>query len=309
MKPILGAVLIGVAGAAQAVELTLPTGAHQMITRDTAQDRFLAPVGVFADGDLPNLVVEGPIARSAWRIDVADLTPLQLIAPLRSQLEEAGFRIVLDCEAQACGGHDFRFAAEVLPAPNMYVNIRSYHALTALRGEEGGAIQAVSVMASAASGASFVQIIQAGMDAVETTVQTTAPTPLPSGVPVAGPIPEALAGNGHVVLSQLDFESGTSQLGQGPFSVLEELARALQAQPEMRIALVGHTDNIGGLDGNIALSVSRAQAVRERLITQYAISPDRLEARGMGYLSPHTSNTTEAGREANRRVEAVVLAQ
>lgn len=47
MKPILGAVLIGVAGAAQAVELTLPTGAHQMITRDTAQDRFLAPVGVF----------------------------------------------------------------------------------------------------------------------------------------------------------------------------------------------------------------------------------------------------------------------
>ena len=77
----------------------------------------------------------------------------------------------------------------------------------------------------------------------------------------------------------------------------------------MRIALVGHTDNIGGLDGNIALSVSRAQAVRERLITQYAISPDRLEARGMGYLSPHTTNTTEAGREANRRVEAVVLAQ
>lgn len=310
MKSVLGALLIGVAGAAHAVELNLPTGARQMITRDTVQDRFLAPVAVFADGALPNLAVEGPVARSAWRVDVADLTPLQLIAPLRTQLTEAGFRIVLDCEALACGGYDFRFATEVLPAPNMYVNIRSYHALTAVRGGDSGPSQAVSIIASAASGASFIQIIQAGTDVQKTVVQAVVPAPVTSAaLAEAGSVPQVLAQNGHAVLSELDFESGTSQLGQGPFAVLAELARTMQAAPDLRIVLVGHTDNTGSLEGNIALSVSRAQAVRQRLIKQYAIAPARLEARGMGYLAPFTTNATEAGREANRRVEAVVLPQ
>ena len=293
---------------AQALELNMPIGLVQSSHNEQGLASLALPTGVWNGTEVPSITLTGQVATTTFHSSETR-KPGVVAAEIWPQLEARGYDLALHCSDQTCGGYDFRFAAEVLPAPNMYVNIRSYHALTALRGEEGGGIQAVSVMASAASGASFVQIIQAGTDAVETTVQTTARTPLPSGVPVAGPIPEALAGNGHVVLSQLDFESGRSQLGQGPFSVLEELARALQAQPEMRIALVGHTDNIGGLDGNIALSVSRAQAVRERLITQYAISPDRLEARGMGYLSPHTTNTTEAGREANRRVEAVVLAQ
>lgn len=280
-----------------------------MISRDTVQDRFLAPIAVFADGELPSLMIEGPVARSSWRIDVADLTPLQLIAPLRGQLEAAGFRTVLDCEAQACGGYDFRFAAEVLPAPNMYVNIRSYHALTALRGPEGAPTEAVTLIASASSGASFVQIIQAGTNAEDTGVEAVAPVPVTTQTAVVGSVSQALLRDGHVALSALDFESGTSELGQGPFAVLQGLADALRALPEMRITLVGHTDNIGSLEGNIALSVSRAQAVRRRMIAQYGIAPARLEARGMGYLAPYTTNTTEAGREVNRRVEAVVLAE
>lgn len=302
MKAGLGALLILLAGAAQAVELRLPADARQMIARDTVQDRFLAPVGVFAEGQLPDVALEGLVLRSAWRIDVADLTPLQLIAPLRAQLEEAGFRIVLDCATEVCGGYDFRFASEVLPAPNMYVNIRSFNALTALRGPAGAPTEAVNIIASASSGASFIQIIQVETGGGETDV-VTGPLVQDSS------LPQTLMADGHVVLSALDFESGTSELGQGPFAMLETLADALRAEPDLRIALVGHTDNTGSLEGNIALSVSRAQAVRQRLISQYGIAAARLEARGMGYLAPVTSNATEAGREVNRRVEAVVLAQ
>ena len=83
----------------------------------------------------------------------------------------------------------------------------------------------------------------------------------------------------------------------------------MRASPDMRIALVGHTDTVGSLDGNIALSVSRARSVRQRLIDAYGIAPERLQSQGMGFLAPYTSNTTEEGREANRRVEAVVLAE
>jgi len=315
MRLKLGALLILLAGAAHAVELRLPTGARQMIARDTVKDQFSAPVAPYTQGTLPVRVIEGPVLRSAWRVDVADLTPLQLIAPLRAQLEAEGFRVVLDCESQVCGGYDFRFETEVLPAPNMYVNLRSYHALTAFLGPQDAPGQAVNIIASSSSGASFVQIIQAGVAAEESAVQPVAS--VPEGVtpvsepPVAevGSVAQSLTRDGHAVLAALDFESGTSDLGPGPFAVLEELAGAMRTNPDMRIALVGHTDNVGSLEGNVALSVSRARSVRQRMIDAYGIAPARLQAQGMGFLAPYTTNATEDGREANRRVEAVVLAE
>lgn len=311
MKRWLAVLMVVAAGAAHGAELSLPSTAQQVIARDTSNDRYLAPTGPAVNGVVPTQVIDGAVARSAWRIDVAGITPLQLVAPLRSQLEDAGYRIVLDCAAEACGGYDFRFATEVLPAPDMYVNIRNYHMLTALRdGAEGGA-EAVTVLASGSSGASFLQIIQAGAQAQVSQLQTVGDAPAPDAptrTAPSGPLGAALSDAGHVVLEGLDFQSGTSDLGEGPFAVLQELHDVLRANPDMRVVLVGHTDNIGGLEGNIALSINRARAVRNRLIDRYGIRASRLEAQGMGYLAPHTTNQSRQGREANRRVEAVLLA-
>ncbi|MCX7566616.1 OmpA family protein [Sulfitobacter sp. F26169L] len=306
MKRYLVAVMVMFAGAAQAVDLQLPVTARQIITRDTVQDRYLAPVAPFADGVLPVRQFEGDIARSAWRIDVAGLTPLQVLLPLRKQLSEAGFRIVLDCAAVACGGYDFRFATEVLPAPSMYVNIRNFHVLTALRGAKDAPTGVVNILASASSGTSFVQIIQAGQSVTQDRIEAVAE--LPDTVGTDQSMAEILAREGRVVLEGLDFATGTSDLGAGPFPALDALVKTLRNQSDMRVALVGHTDNVGSLDGNIVLSRSRADAVRARLIENYDVAPEKLEAEGMGYLAPHTTNLTEAGREVNRRVEAVVLA-
>ena len=301
MKHLLCVLAVFVAGAAQAVELKLPANARQMVARDTVQDRFLAPIGPYSNGQLPTRQIDGTIARSSWRIDQVGLTPLQMLAPLRTQLEEAGFRIVLDCAAQNCGGYDFRFAAEVLPAPNMYINIRNFHALTALRNGD-----AVTLLSSASSGATFIQIIQAGDSPQEGQVEAVVNISQ-SAAASQGSIVDMLQSNGHVVLGALDFESGTSSLGKGPFLVLGELAKALELRPQMRLALVGHTDNVGSLVENIELSRNRAAAVRNRLIESYGVASDRLTAQGTGYLAPFTTNQTKAGREANRRVEAVVL--
>ena len=307
MKHVWLVLLLGVAGTAQAVELQLPNGARQMISRDTVQDRFFAPIAPFAEGVLPTQMIEGAVERSAWRIDVAGLTPLQLANPLRLQLEEAGYRIVLDCAAQVCGGYDFRFAAEVLPAPNMYLNIRNFHALTAMRSRVGAPDAVVNILASASSGASFIQIIQAGAEQPIAVAQSAVPA-VSNAVP-QGDVARELAEKGRVVLSGLDFESGTSALGAGPFGSLQALADVLRMQADMRIALVGHTDNVGSLEGNTALSISRASAVRDYLVSQFEIPRSRLEAQGAGYLAPITTNLTDAGRETNRRVEAVVLSE
>jgi len=98
-------------------------------------------------------------------------------------------------------------------------------------------------------------------------------------------------------------------LGDAGAGALERLAAFLKDQPTVRIALVGHTDSVGSLQPNIALSRSRAAAVRDRLIEIYDIPPAQIEAEGMGYLAPVASNLTAQGREDNRRVEAVLLSR
>ncbi|KEJ90864.1 OmpA family protein [Sulfitobacter donghicola] len=309
MKHWLCALAVMIGGAAQAVELQLPANARQLIVRETVEDRYFAPIGPFQEGALPAQVFQGAIARSSWRIDLAGLTPLQVVTPLQDQLLAAGYQVVLDCADVACGGYDFRFATEVMPAPNMYVNIRNYHVLTAKRGT-GESAEVVSIFASASSGVSFLQIIQVAPSADKNKIDAVAPPrAFADVVEPEGELAQQLLTYGRAVLGGLEFNSGTSDLGTGPFAALSDLAIALQEQPDLRVALVGHTDNIGGLEGNIQLSRNRANAVRNRLIDKYDVTPSRLEAQGMGYLAPFTTNLTKEGREENRRVEVILLAQ
>lgn len=295
------------AGAAGAVDLSLPPSARQTVERNTGPDSYAAPVGVFAADTVETIPIEGSVYRAVWRLDAPGVTPLQVVRPLRTQLEAAGYTIVLDCNAPACGGFDFRFATEVLPAPNMYVNIRNYQFVTAVLGPVDAPEHVVTILASTAATSAYVQIIQAqslGQDAM----------PPNAAVELQGSEPEqtdafaaTLMNIGHVVLSSLDFETGTAGLGTATFPALESLAAFLAREPDLRVVLVGHTDTVGGLDDNIALSRNRAASVRQRLIDAYGVDANRLDAQGMGYLSPIASNLTAQGREANRRVEAVLL--
>ena len=299
---------------AEALDLTLPSNARQTAERNTGPDRYMAPVGAFSEDVVAQLAFDGEVRRGAWRLDGRGLTPLQIVAPLRDQLTQAGYDIILDCAAEECGGFDFRFAVETLPGPAMYVNIRDYHFLTAVRGAPDAApSEAVTVLASATATAAYVQIIQAGEIGESTKVARSGPvaaqkiTVTDGEGPAAGEMAATLLGQGHALLPGLDFGSGTSRLQDGDYPALRELAKFLLNYPDLRVALVGHTDTVGGLQPNIRLSRLRAQSVRQRLIDSHGIGPERLDAEGTGYLSPAASNLTAGGRDANRRVEAVVL--
>ncbi|MBW4961478.1 OmpA family protein [Sulfitobacter sp. CW3] len=299
--------LLALAIPAGAVELSLPQSARQTVERNTGPDSYIAPIGPFLDGVLNTVTIEGDVARSAWRLEASGLTPLQVLRPLRSQLEAAGYDIVLDCGAVACGGFDFRFAIETLPGPNMYVNIRAYQFVTAVQGPLSAPTSIVTVLASTAASSAYVQIIQA--DAVKATQPPINVAPAPQPTSDVNALADTLLSQGHTILDGLDFTSGTATLGGADAGTLERLAAFLKDQPTVRIALVGHTDSVGSLDPNIALSRSRAAAVRNRLIEQYGIPAAQIEAEGMGYLAPIASNLTPQGREANRRVEAILLSR
>jgi outer membrane protein OmpA-like peptidoglycan-associated protein len=68
---------------------------------------------------------------------------------------------------------------------------------------------------------------------------------------------------------------------------------------------VGHTDNTGGFDANMKLSMDRAGAVVNALVTKYSINAAGLKACGDGPTAPVATNDTEAGKALNRRVELV----
>jgi OOP family OmpA-OmpF porin len=105
---------------------------------------------------------------------------------------------------------------------------------------------------------------------------------------------------------RIAFESGTATLQPRTFPLLDNVARVLQAHPELSPLLIeSHTDNRGDPEANRALSQARANAVRDYLVAQ-GLPPKRLEARGYGPDRPAASNETSQGREANRRVELLL---
>ena len=299
------------AGVAAAFEPALPAGARLTAERASALDGFDAPTGPFDGRIVPTLSVEGAIMRRAWRIETGGLTPLQVMIPLRQQLGAAGYDVIFECEASACGGFDFRFNTEVLPGPNMYVNISRYRYLTALRGRRDAPGEIVGVLVSVTAASAYVQIIAAHTEAdIADVVPQTVEAPLapvPPAAPAYAEFERVLLAEGRVILSDLDFATGTTDLGRGPYVSLAELVATLTRRPGLRVALVGHTDTVGDLETNIALSRARAASVRDRLISEFGVDPARLDAEGMGYLSPIASNLTDAGRAENRRVEVIVL--
>ncbi|WP_417250435.1 OmpA family protein [Celeribacter sp.] len=293
--------------------LDLPSNAiateHDETVREiTFPTRSLAN-GVVVD-DTVMLAQSGTVTRRAWSVP-SSITSFQLIDPLRAQIEADGFEVLFACADTVCGGFAFRFELDLLPPPHMFVDLGDFQYLVA-RDDEG---HVASIVTSRTRNAGFIHLSEVVPRGVPTIDITAAPAP--ETAPEPGGLPEADAGSeetivsalithGHVSLDDLAFETGASTLGAGPFSSLRALADFLTQTPDARIVLVGHTDNVGALESNIALSRRRAEAVRDRLVSNYGVSPSQISADGVGYLAPRVSNDSDGGRDKNRRVEAVL---
>lgn len=303
------AALIGLAWPVTGLALELALPGNAVLTREITKpaDSYALPVGPFRNGAIPTVAVEGALIQQAWRMDATAITPLQLMAPLRAQLEAAGYELLLDCSGRVCGGFDFRFNTRVLPAPDMFVDLFDYRFVSARRAGAQGPVRHLSILISLSNGAAYIQIIQVAPEGAAPPKIAADPAMQETIDLTAQSFVKTLVTRGHVILSDLSFETGSSDLGKGPFASLEALATFLKTDPKRRLALVGHTDAVGGLEANITLSRHRALSVLERLVSAHGVARGQLDAEGMGYLAPIAPNLTGPGREANRRVEAVVL--
>jgi OmpA-OmpF porin, OOP family len=111
--------------------------------------------------------------------------------------------------------------------------------------------------------------------------------------------------SGHVEVPGIFFDTGKSEIKPESEAAIAEVAKLLKADPNLKVYVVGHTDNVASLDLNIRLSKARAEAVAQALVVKHGIAAGRLNGQGAGPLLPVASNDNDEGRAKNRRVELV----
>jgi len=127
--------------------------------------------------------------------------------------------------------------------------------------------------------------------------------PPPVALGSSGGIAEQLNRSCHVELSGIYFNTGSATLLPESQPALRNIAQAVVQSKQPVLDIDGHTDNVGTAKLNQDLSLRRAQAVRQALLSQFGISPKKLTANGFGFTRPVESNDSVEGRAHNRRVE------
>ncbi len=275
--------------------LELPSSAKLVLYDTSAVKNISVEISAWdRDKGISRLDVRGRTTTQVFQIDGTSLTLDQMLQPIITHLNDKQFNIELYCNTKVCGGFNFRKKLTVSNPPFMLVNVANYSVVTAVKNRS-----AISLVASKLGSTIYLQILSIGTTKNDLILQTQEP--------LKENYSSKLMKDGAVVLDDLIYRSGSSDLGRGPFESLSALANFLKVTPGSSIILVGHSDGIGELRKNIELSRNRAQAVVDKLIKDYGIDQSRISAQGIGFLSPKTNNSTEKSRKKNRRVEAILI--
>ncbi|MBI5387822.1 MAG: OmpA family protein [Verrucomicrobia bacterium] len=118
------------------------------------------------------------------------------------------------------------------------------------------------------------------------------------------------------ILDRVMFDSGEAALKPDGQSVLQKVANVLAQHPQLKIHVIGHTDNVpirpsarGRFPSNWELSTSRATAALRFLTEKAGVDPRRVGAVGYGEFRPVADNATPEGRAKNRRIAITILSE
>lgn len=245
------------------------------------------------------LNLEGKITRIDYSIG-GNKSTLEVERNYLEALQRGGFQVLFRCAKEECG-HDFEGfvgnSDKVMP-----------HGFSAAFGRAHRAI-----LAKLARPAGDVYVFLNIMDDtpnqhVEVYEEVVEEKPMQTGqvqVLDAGALQKGLASSGKVALYGIYFDTDQAQIKPESKAQLDAMAKLLTTNTSLKVYIVGHTDNLGQFAHNADLSQKRAEAVVQALSTTYHVAPGRLTAKGIASLSPVASNSDEAGRAQNRRVELV----
>lgn len=305
-----GLVILAAPAAAQTFDTLLPRDAEQVQSSGPAAGGHSLATAPWSGAEVPTRTLTGAVLRETWRIPQPEQSVQERAAAFAGAIEASGFDVLLQCHAATCGGFDFTARMDLGPSPEMFVDFGDFSYISATIPEAETGIAVTISRSGPAQFVHAVQIAPRGPDAVTTLNARDLSQSSSTGSAADSDVPaliQRLPELGAVTLDDLSFRTGASELSGRDYPSLVALAAFLADNRDRRIMLVGHTDSEGSLDSNVRLSEARANAVRTHLVEQMDVDPARIEATGIGFLAPRASNDTAPGREANRRVEAVLL--
>ncbi len=258
-------------------------------------DEFKVPVGR-ANGDASKTqTVEGKITRIVYDTP-APRSVLEIYKNFESALTRAGFKPLFSCvNNEGCGSSGPTQLASVGAEDWSW---GAGHRFLAAKLERSGGTAYVTVHVgqwSDLSRGTQTVLFVAETKAMETGMVTVD----------AKALGDDIAAQGHSAVYGILFDTGKAEIKPESDAALKEIGKLLQEQASLKLLVVGHTDNVGGLAANMDLSRRRADAVVKALTGQYDVAAARLSAQGAGPLAPVGSNRNEEGRAKNRRVELV----
>lgn len=253
------------------------------------------------------LSLEGKVTRTLYR-GPKERTTLEILRNYQSAIESAGFEMLYTCSGDDCGRlFHWLFYKEreqrilsTKTSGSAFDMPQDLHYLAA-KGTAGGRTVHISVLVAFDGGFSklskqpvtLLEVIES--EDMETGMVTIDAEAMAKGIDASG----------HIAIYGVYFDTNSAEIKPDSAPTLEEISKLLKGRPDLKLLVVGHTDNQGDYDYNMGLSGRRASSVVKSLQDQFGIDAGRLRAAGIGFLAPVASNDTAAGREKNRRVELV----
>jgi len=255
-------------------------------------EEFELPLSKVADGRYGKTQhLEGKLTEIYYVLPEGK-SALEVFRNYQSGLKKGGFQDLFTCD-KTCGDSP---PSGVLPLINdafgNYAADTRYLAAKLGRAE-GDVYAALWVYDSSFDIKTFLAIVE--VKPMETGLVTVNAAALASDIDRTG----------HASVYGIYFDMGKADVKPESDAALAEIAKLLQQDPNLRLYVVGHTDNVGTLASNMDLSRRRATAVTQVLTTKHGVAAARLSPQGNGPTAPVASNDSEEGRAKNRRVELV----
>jgi len=256
-----------------------------------AFDEYELPLSKFADGKYEKTQhLEGKFT-AIYYTTPEGRSALEIYRNYESALKNGGFQTLFTC-AKTCGSAP---PANLMPGIDAWGNYGddTRYLAAKLARDAGDVYVALWVYDSSFDIKTFLAVIES--------------KPMETGLVMvnAATLAGDITRTGHASVYGIYFDTGKADVKPESDATLKEIAKLLQQNPQLKLYVVGHTDNQGTLELNMDLSKRRADAVLTALTTKYGVAGARLRALGDGPSAPVASNDAEEGRAKNRRVELV----
>ncbi len=243
--------------------------------------------------------LEGKTTRISYYLP-DDRSTLEVFRNYEDALKAAGFEILFTCSNNDCGGRDFNHKV-VEYSGGFADNYSDQRFLAAkLTRDEGDVYVSLYTVKNTGGGGPDRNHIYTQVDVIEVAPMQEAMVTVD-----ANAMAEEIFETGSISIYGILFDFDKANIKPESAATIKEIATLLNNNPDLKLFIVGHTDNKGSLDYNTNLSQTRAEAVVAVLVSDHGIESGRVTPKGLAFLAPVASNSSEEGRAKNRRVELV----